>query len=70
MIVNIDKLARDFQVSKTTIENHLFYLEFAKLIRIVKNYRVNVSTASRKLKKIYPYDASLAWRLQMLNGLM
>ena len=60
MIVNIDKLARDFQVSKTTIENHLFYLEFAKLIRIVKNYRVDVSTASRKLKKIYPYDASLA----------
>jgi predicted AAA+ superfamily ATPase len=60
MIVNIDKLASDFQVSKTTLENHLFYLGFAKLIRIVKNYRPNVSTASRKLKKVYPYDASLA----------
>jgi len=60
MIINTDKLASDFQVSKTTLENHLFYLEFAKLIRIVKNYRVNISTASRKLKKVYPYDASLA----------
>jgi len=60
MIINIDKLSRDFQVSKTTLENHLFYLEFAKLVRIVKNYRVNISTTSRKLKKVYPYDASLA----------
>jgi len=60
MIINTDRLASDFQVSKTTIEKHLFYLEFAKLIRIVKNYRPNISTASRKLKKVYPYDASLA----------
>jgi len=60
MIINTDRLASDFQVSKTTIENHLFYLEFAKLIRILKNYRPNISTASRKLKKVYPYNASLA----------
>jgi predicted AAA+ superfamily ATPase len=49
-----------FGVSKTTIENHIFYLEFAKLIRMVRNYRPNIKMESRKLKKVYPYDISLA----------
>jgi len=60
MIISPDNLAKDFGVSKTTIENHIFYLEFAKLIRIVKNYRPNIKMESRKLKKVYPYDISLA----------
>lgn len=60
MIISPDNLAKDFGVSKTTIENHIFYLEFAKLIRIVKNYRANIKMESRKLKKVYPYDISLA----------
>jgi predicted AAA+ superfamily ATPase len=60
MVISPDNLAKDFGVSKTTIENHIFYLEFAKLIRIVKNYRPNIKMESRKLKKVYPYDISLA----------
>lgn len=60
MILNLDALAKELGASKTTIETHLFYLEFSKLIRILRNYRPNIRVESRKLKKIYPYDISLA----------
>ncbi len=60
MIMSPDALSKELGVSKTTLENHLYYLEFSRLIRVVRNFRPNVRMESRKLKKVYPYDISLA----------
>ncbi len=60
MILNTDSISKEFGISKTTFENHIFYLEFAKLITIVRNFRPNIKMESRKLKKVYPYNISLA----------
>ncbi|MGC8631719.1 MAG: DUF4143 domain-containing protein [Thermoprotei archaeon] len=68
MIAKIDDLAREFGVSKTTLENHLFYLEFSRLIRVLRNFRPSVMAESRKLKKVYPYNASLALAYGWVEG--
>ncbi|BCS91098.1 MAG: hypothetical protein ARM1_0555 [Candidatus Micrarchaeota archaeon] len=60
MILNIDSLSRTLKKRKQEIERHIHMLEFAKIIRIVKNYRPSVLSESRKLRKVYPYDISLA----------
>lgn len=60
MILSTDVMSKEFGISKTTLENHIFYLEFSKLIRVVRNFRPNVRMESRKLKKIYPSNISLA----------
>lgn len=60
MILSADALSKEFGISKTTLENHVFYLEFSKLIRVVRNFRPNTGTESRKLKKVYPSNISLA----------
>jgi predicted AAA+ superfamily ATPase len=61
MILNIDSLSKDLKVHKKTLEQHIFLLEFSKLIRIVKNYRVSVLAESRKLRKVYPYHIALVF---------
>jgi len=43
------------------LQEHLFYLEFAKLILVVRNFRPSIRAESRKLKKIYPGNISLAF---------
>ena len=60
MIMNVDESVHNFSVSKTTFERHMFFLEFAKLIRVCANFRGSHMAMSRKNKKIYPYDISLA----------
>ncbi|WP_337860205.1 ATP-binding protein [Ferroplasma sp.] len=60
MILNIDALSRKLSKSKKDLEEHIYILEFSKLIKIIKNYRPSMMSESRKLKKIYPYDISLA----------
>ncbi len=60
MILNIDSLSRTLAKRKQEVERHIYMLEFSKLIRIVKNYRPSVLSESRKLRKVYPYDISLA----------
>jgi Predicted ATPase (AAA+ superfamily) len=67
MIINVDQLSKDFRVSKTTLENHLFYLEFSLLIRTVKNYRPSLMSESRKMKKVYPYNVALAMSLYKVD---
>jgi predicted AAA+ superfamily ATPase len=67
MIINVDQLSKDFRVSKTTLENHLFYLEFSLLIRSVKNYRPSLMSESRKMKKVYPYNVALAMSLYKVD---
>ncbi|MEM3829725.1 MAG: ATP-binding protein [Conexivisphaerales archaeon] len=59
-IMNVDELARQFRVSKTTVENYLYYMIYSKLIRIVRNYRPSSYSESRKMKKVYPYNVALA----------
>jgi len=60
MILNVDSLSRALARRKQEVERHIYMLEFSKLIRIVKNYRPSALSESRKLRKIYPYDVSLA----------
>jgi predicted AAA+ superfamily ATPase len=55
MILNIDSLSSTLKKRKEEISKHVFYLEFSKLIRVVKNFRPSTMLASRKLRKVYPY---------------
>ncbi len=58
-ILNIESLAKELKRRKSTISNHIFYLEFSMLIKIVRNYRGSKHSASRKLPKVYPYHPVL-----------
>jgi hypothetical protein len=60
MILNVDSLSRTLAKRKQEVERHIYMLEFSKLIRIIKNYRPSMVSESRKLRKVYPYDISLA----------
>ncbi|MGC8817734.1 MAG: ATP-binding protein [Candidatus Hadarchaeum sp.] len=61
MVLNLSSLSRDLRIHKLTLEEHLFFLEFAKLIRVVKNFRPSVRAESRKMKKIYPAHIALSF---------
>lgn len=61
MILNLSSLARDLRVGKQVLEEHLFFLEFAKIIRVVKNFRPSMRAESRKMKKIYPFHLALSF---------
>ena len=60
MILNVDSLSKTLAKRKQEVERHIYMLEFSKLIRIVNNYRPSMLSESRKLRKVYPYDISLA----------
>ncbi len=60
MIISVDTLSKEYSISKTTLENHLFYMEFSRLIRVVRNFRPSIRMESRKLRKVYPYNIALA----------
>ncbi len=55
MLLSYDSLASEMKVSRKTLAKHIFYLEFAYLIRRVRNFRSRQFMASRKMQKIYPY---------------
>ena len=59
MILNLDSLSRSLGVRKGTLLQHLYFLEFSKLVRVLRNFRIPALAESRKLRKVYPYDASL-----------
>lgn len=59
MYLNYDELARDLRTSKKTLLQHVYYLQFAYVLRIVKNYRPGAKTTSRKLQRAYPFHWSL-----------
>ncbi|MEM1546763.1 MAG: ATP-binding protein [Candidatus Methanomethylicia archaeon] len=63
MILNLDNLSRNLRIAKKTLLKHLFYLKFSYLIRNVRNFRISILLASRKLQKIYPYHWSLIFGL-------
>ena len=57
--INYDELSRDLKISKKTLIKHIYYLEFAYIIRRVKNFRPGIKIASRKLQRIYPFHFGL-----------
>jgi len=58
---NYDELSKDLKVSKKTLLRHIYYLEFAYVIRRVRNYRPGMRVSSRKLQRIYPYHFGLCF---------
>jgi predicted AAA+ superfamily ATPase len=60
-ILNINSLASSLKVNKLLLEQHIQFLEFAKIIRIIKNFRPSIRAESRKLKKIYPFTIALSY---------
>ncbi|MCD6403407.1 MAG: ATP-binding protein [Candidatus Aenigmarchaeota archaeon] len=63
MILNITTLSKSLRISKKTLIQHIFFLKFSYLIRIVKNFRVSILATSRKMPKVYPYHWSLSFGL-------
>lgn len=61
LTLNLDSLSKTLRTHKSILQRHVYFLEFSKLIRILKNFRISILSASRKLKKVYPYDISLAF---------
>lgn len=59
MYVNFDEISKELKISKKTLVKHVYYLEFAKVIRRIKNFRPSIRTSSRKLQRIYPLHWSL-----------
>lgn len=57
--LNTDSLSKDLKKSKNDINSHIRLLELGYVIRIVKNFRGSVLSASRKLRRVYPYHPSL-----------
>jgi len=61
MILNIDRIARDFGRTKVTVSNYLDYLSYALLVREVRNIRSRFLVSSRKAKKIYPTSSAFSF---------
>lgn len=59
--LDYDSISQKIKISKKTLIEHIFYLEFSYLLRKIKNFRVGIFTVSRKLQKVYPYWWSLAY---------
>jgi predicted AAA+ superfamily ATPase len=59
-ILNVTALASNLKVHKLALEEHIRFLEFAKIIRVIKNFRPWVRAESRKMKKVYPYTIALS----------
>ncbi len=54
MIVNLDEISRKLHIHKITLKEHIHYLEFGKMIRLIRNFRPSILSESRKMSKIYP----------------
>ncbi len=59
LYLNIDSLSRDLKKSKNDMISHIKLLELGYIIRIVRNYRGSTLSASRKLRRVYPYHPCL-----------
>lgn len=53
-MIQIDKLARELNLSRQTVSNYLDYLEKSFLIRKLYNFSRNARKTQTKLKKYYP----------------
>ncbi len=59
--LDYDSLSKNLRISKSTLYDHIYYLEFCYLIRIARNFRPNTLSTSRKLQRVYPYWWTLAF---------
>ena len=53
MYIDYDSLSKKLRISKKTLIKHIFYLEYSYLIKRIRNFRVNVISASKKMQRIY-----------------
>ncbi len=60
-ILNYDSLSKDFNVSKETLINYFYYLEYSLIIKLVLNFRKSFVSVSRKMKKVYFYSSSFLY---------
>jgi predicted AAA+ superfamily ATPase len=51
--LDLDSLSKKLRISKRTLLQHLFFLEFSYLIRRIRNFRPNIFAVSRKLQRVY-----------------
>ncbi len=58
--MNYDALSRDLKRSKPTIINYISYLEYALILRRVRNLRPGLMATSRKMRKVYPTNVAFA----------
>ena len=63
--LNVDALARELGRGKATINNHLMYLRFSYLVRLLGNYRGSRRSSSRKMRRVYPYCPALTVGLEV-----
>lgn len=61
MYLNYDNLSRKLRISKKTLIEHIYYLEFSYLLRRIRNFRISTLTTSRKMQRAYAYWWSLAY---------
>lgn len=59
--LDYDSLSQKLRISKKTLVQHLFFLEFSYLLRRIRNFRVNILSASKKMQRVYPYWWTLAY---------
>ena len=59
--IDYDSLSKKLRISKKTLIKHIFYLEYSYLIKRIRNFRVNVISASKKMQRIYANWWSLAF---------
>jgi len=61
MYLDYDSISKKLGISKKTLVQHIYYLEFSYLLRKIRNFRVNTFTVSRKMQRAYPYWWTLAY---------
>lgn len=61
MYLNYDELSKDLGISKKTLLQHMYYLEFAYVIRKIRNFRPSTRSVSRKMQRAYPYHWALGF---------
>lgn len=63
IIINLQSLCQEIDISSKTLSNYLFYLEEAFLIKKLYNFSKNLITSEKRLKKYYLAAASFSWAL-------
>ncbi len=63
MLLNYDSLSKDLGRSRITITNYIHYLEYSLILRTLSNYRKGFIVSSRKLRKLYLNNTSIAYAI-------
>ena len=63
IMLNFRSISENLGKDQRTISNYFEYLEYSFLIKIIYNYRENISITMRKLKKCYPITPNIVFAL-------